>query len=359
MKNILFYGPYRQNDGWGEASYRYLECLVNTDHNIQAIFTKLGQNEHPKDIDKKIIEAEQRQIEPDIIIYYVLPQLLDISKIDNKKAKHVLFFHFETQTLTTDIIEKISKFDLVLVSTIVEKYILYSYNIDSVVCVPCPINTKQYKNLEQRDTRTYKFYTVGEFVERKNIISLIHAFISTFSDTDDVSLTIKSNIKLEQFSNILYNITSIARKAHNLQNCPTINYIESRLSNQEMMQFHYDHDCFVSISHGESICLPLIDALIIGNKAIVTGQTGMDDHVGDTNVNIVDGFSSPCYVKSPPLANIYSCNDFWITPNTQEFMTKMRNCMNLSKDKTPSQMTKEKHSKKKITKQLFEIFNDL
>ena len=32
--NILFVGPYRQNDGWGLASQSYIKALGTTGHNI-------------------------------------------------------------------------------------------------------------------------------------------------------------------------------------------------------------------------------------------------------------------------------------------------------------------------------------
>ena len=360
MKNIVFYGPYRQTDGWGEASYRYLECLTYTNHNIKAIFTQLGKNVEDKYIHENIIKAEENTItDPDIVIFYSLPQLLNTEGLKDWTAKKILFFHFETQTLTPDIVEKISNFDLIIVSTIVEKYILYSYNIEKVVAIPCPINFKEYNVKYNIPEGEYKFYTIGEFVERKNIISLIHSFISTFSSNDNVSLTIKSNISKSQFADILLNISSIARKAKNIQNYPRIEYIDKRLSREEMIRLHYEHDCFVSISHGESICLPLLDALAIGNRAIVTSQTGMDDHVGDSNISLVKGSIAPCYVKNPPLTNIYSCNDFWINPDLHDFMIKMRINANAAREKQIGKMMTEQHSKKRISKQLSEVLDEL
>ena len=36
-KNILYIGPYRQNDGWGYAARDYLLSLLTTEHNISAV----------------------------------------------------------------------------------------------------------------------------------------------------------------------------------------------------------------------------------------------------------------------------------------------------------------------------------
>jgi hypothetical protein len=34
MKNVLFIGPYRQADGWGDASRSYIKAIASTNNNL-------------------------------------------------------------------------------------------------------------------------------------------------------------------------------------------------------------------------------------------------------------------------------------------------------------------------------------
>ena len=76
--NILFAGPYRQNDGWGLAARDYLKALLKTKYNIacKPVFMawSLNQNLLPEFIDaeKKVFEKR-----PDVIIQNILPHLMD------------------------------------------------------------------------------------------------------------------------------------------------------------------------------------------------------------------------------------------------------------------------------------------
>jgi len=69
---ILFIGPYRQNDGWGNASKHFLKSLCMTEHDIAArpiyLNNQLSYNELSEDDDEIVVAENSRSEHFDVII---------------------------------------------------------------------------------------------------------------------------------------------------------------------------------------------------------------------------------------------------------------------------------------------------
>ena len=72
-KNILFLGPYRQNDGWGLAARDYVRSLLTTGHNIHCQPVYMSNNISPaQEIESDILASENNTLQTyDIVIQNV------------------------------------------------------------------------------------------------------------------------------------------------------------------------------------------------------------------------------------------------------------------------------------------------
>jgi glycosyltransferase involved in cell wall biosynthesis len=263
------------------------------------------------------MEAEDLNIDPDIIIHYMPPAFM--KPVEGKK--NVSFFHYETEKPPIAYNEKIKSVDAVAVSTQSEMYGLLDLE-PRMYKLPIPVSHLDYQDLKRtKESDEYIFYFIGEINTRKNLHGLLLAYLSEFKDSDNVKLVIKGNIARQDFHTYYMHVSSVCRKTTGL---PKVEYIEGFISREQLLNFHKNCDCFISLSHGESICLPLIDALMVGNRAIVTKKTGMEDSFLQNRLCLVDSFSTPCFCPRPPIPFIYTSEESWRSPDISEAMGIMR-----------------------------------
>ena len=60
-KNVLFIGPYKQDDVWGENSRNYILALAETNYNIATRYAKLGVTSNSISIDNRILSLEENK----------------------------------------------------------------------------------------------------------------------------------------------------------------------------------------------------------------------------------------------------------------------------------------------------------
>src|SRR5690606_6840323 len=95
--NVLYIGPYRQQDGWGRASRDYLKALSMTGHNIVA--RPIWMSNHVTNQDDVFInELESRRFDkrPDVVIQNVLPYFGEYQY----GMKNILQMYLESSPLT-------------------------------------------------------------------------------------------------------------------------------------------------------------------------------------------------------------------------------------------------------------------
>lgn len=348
--NILFRGPYRQNDGWGHASHKYLQTFLKSKHNIRAEFIQLGNNVNKDFNDQKVIEAEKGGLDFDVVVHYCLPQF--VRPIDG--LKNIIMFHYETEEPSESMREQLTKADGVIVSTLKERNYCLDIN-KNVFHIPVPVNKEEYAGLKKSKSKDdpYVFYFIGELAVRKNIQELLLTYIYEFSKNDNVKLIIKGNWKDEDFYQYYTSVASVCRKGDDY---PPVVYTGNFLSRQDLLQLHVDSDCFISLSRGESICLPLVDAIYCQNQALVTAGTGMDNYLGNKNVHAVPSSLSPCFCPRPPLLDMYTSQDLWRCPHLYTAAGMMRD---IYETRPQFQKPHDLHNEATIIQKFNEVINEV
>ncbi len=327
--NILFVGPYRQNDGWGTAAREYLRALFKTGFNItcRPIYMNSQQtfDEFPEfdEAEKKIYSTY------DVIIQNCLPHMF--RKYGGVKNVGISFF--ETTIKYTPWPPIMNMMDEIWVSSRFEKQLLKDSNVKTdinIVHIPTDFDKydKDYGEFEglKDHKNEYKFYFIGELSGRKNVEALIIAFHREFHPHEPVRLVLKLNRVGMDESTLIHHVNQLItdiRRRYNFSYYKDDVIITSYLNNNELFSLHQSCDCFVMPSSGEAFCLPAFDAIMFGNNTVVNGNTGMNEFARSGSL-YVDSQISPALVSDPPLPFLYNGKDTWYDINIIDLQKLMR-----------------------------------
>lgn len=360
--NILFIGPYRQDDGWGNAAKSYIRSLAKID-SVNLCIRPIYMGSSICEIDEDIIEFEYNSFdEYDIVIQNVLPSFCDYS---DKFKKNVCLAYTETNMLPeVEWVQKLNLMDEVWVPSSQEKQNLTDSGVKVPInVVPIPLDIEKITSVEEElsineiDEKSFMFLVCGEFIERKNIPAVISAFHAEFSPEEDVELLIKTNRAGIAGHELLNLVTDKANNTKaRLRLYPNIatyknNYIiTDRMEDEHLLALFKRANCFVMASHGESWCIPAAECMALGTPCIVTSHTGMTEFVNTENGWVVDSVETHVATKDAPLPYLYTANETW----RQIDIMKLRNAMREAYDDCMMFDKKSAKAKEDIKKYSFE-----
>lgn len=331
--NILFIGPYRQSDGWGNAAKEYLRALRLTDHSISARPIYLNsQSEYADTQEFKELE-ENSPDNYDIIIQNCLPHMFR----HYGGVKNIGLAFFESTVDNTPWPNCINLLDEMWVcSKFEQRFILDSVN-PIVRCIPIPTDPFKYIkkydcSLLDKHKHEFKFYFIGELNSRKNIEALITAFHREFLLNEPVRLVLKLNNVGRSKENTLdaakVKINHIKQRLGLYKNPgdyrPDI-IITEYLPEEELYGLHQQCQCFVTASSGEAFCIPAFDAMSFGNNVIVNKVSSMAEYLDPNTDCLVHAIKTPAIAEDRPLDFLYNGRDWWyevITTDLQRVMRK-------------------------------------
>ena len=131
--------------------------------------------------------------------------------------------------------------------------------------------------------RGFRFLHVSSCFPRKGIDALLEAYGRVFTDTDDVSLIIKT------FENPHNEIHSLLTKHRDrASNYPHVIVIEGDLSEPDLKSLYQQCHALVAPSRAEGFGLPLAEAMLSGLPVITTGWSGQMEFCNDETAWLVD-----------------------------------------------------------------------
>jgi len=348
MKNVLFIGPYRQADGWGDASRSYIKAIASTNNNLTI---------HPNyftnniiDISEEISQYEQKFFDNyDIVIQKALPGCFFYN---GSYKKNIAITELETSDWSrSSCIRNLNEMDEVWVPSEFERQTLLKggvYKPIKAISQPLDIdfikkNSATKLPLPKSISNTFKFYFIGEYIERKNINDLILAFNLAFDYDEPISLIIKTNSQGNNNPNQLrqkieQDIIEIKKKMGTGNKFKKEIIITERLTNEQMIGLHNACDCFVNAAYGEAFCRPAAEALVLGKTPIVNKNTGMKDFINNDNGFLVNSYKTPVLLENRPLSadfDFYNSYQYWYKIDIYDLIDKLKNVYSLyQKNKT-------------------------
>ena len=197
--NIFYIGPYRQGDGWGYAAKSYLEALCTTNHNVVArpiYFSNSIDNNVPSNL--RNLESKFLDGSPDVLLQYCLPNYFEAR--DTVNIGRVVT---ETRNLNKNMwIDHMNILDALWVNSTAEAESLKDSGVEvKISVIPEAIdfneleNNKEVAPIDISELKDhFVFYLIADYVDRKNISSVVQAFNREFDFEDQVQLVIKTSL---------------------------------------------------------------------------------------------------------------------------------------------------------------------
>ncbi len=314
MTKILILAPYREPTGYGEASRRYIKSLISTGAEISC--RPIVMSDKDLEPDEEISKTEENDFEPDAVLQICPPYLFE--KL--VKPSYGLFFT-ETNPLPDLWALFCSNMDgIINPSAAQHQWCFNNVNFfvkDTVINIPARPKSfyETWRNRPKwMNQNTFKFYTIGEDTERKNLRGIIKAYFSAFSAKDPVELIIKTNKPID--------VLEVADKC-NIQNFPDVQVIHKYMDEEELAALHQHSNCFVQASYSEGFSLPCFDALFFGKTPIAPFSGGYKEFLNSDNSYLIDCREEFCYNGGKVHSELFDCSKTWFSPNLKTLSTQM------------------------------------
>ena len=327
MSKVLYLGHLNEGDsGWSRCARDYIRSLkTKTEVVARSIF--LSKNELPPDDIQECLDNNSDGITH--IIQHLLPHWMDY----NGNYKNIAISILESRNIKySGWCSNLNLMDEIWVpyeQALKEKDITRPKFL-----VPHACDINEYYELYPSFSlpETFNFYTIGEFIRRKNLPSLIRAFHNEFSSNEPVNLIVKTskfNTSSEDTRKEV--IFSLNKIKEGLKIYPSIEYykpeiiITEHLTRQQIMSLHQACHCYINSSFGEAWCYPAFDAMAVGNSVISTDFGGSVDYLSEySNGYIVSSKEEQCYATMDTFKDIQSSRETWNSIDILELQKNMR-----------------------------------
>jgi hypothetical protein len=198
-----------------------------------------------------------------------------------------------------------------------------------------PIDTSYISNMTTSFTlnnyvdKYFKFYTIGEYIQRKNFNDVITAFHLEFDITEPVALIIKtsSGDPNRLFNSIKDSCTKIKNSLRIGKTFHEEIIFTHKMPPEQLSAIHNYGDCFISASYGEAFCRPAAEALCNGKYCILSSNIGVNQSIDSEDHSVIECCAQPVILDDPSWIghmDIYKGNETWYKPSIIDLRKKMR-----------------------------------
>ena len=326
---IAYISGYRDGTGYGNAAVSMIKSLEKTGHEVVPVWITLSKT--PFRPVGEIEEMEKRSLDNiDIVIQQCLPDMF----VRMRGVKNIGYFFWETDSFNSAGWKSgCELMDEIWVTTIEQAQACVKSGVNpSIIRIidqpkEVKVNTDGVFDFEDDVKNTFKFYTISDYSNKKNINALIHGYLTEFSVHDNVSLVLKTYVsgkQAKESAEYIKNTINELKKqiAKNPNSYPKIVLISKMLSDEDLSRLENSCDCFVSMSRGEGEGLPMCSAALKSKPVIAPCISGIKKNFKN-NTLLVKSFT-PKKVFGMNSDPYYNCQENWLDASTTELCAKMR-----------------------------------
>ena len=325
-----YVGPLVDPSGYGEANRNFV-CALNAagvDVVTEIVSYSNNDTNYFGDAYKLVRELEGRDIPYDIRIVHVPCD--GYMKYMEPCKYHIGHLFWETDRMSPLWVWNCNLMDEIWTGSEHNKQAFLKSGVTRPIYIfPEPIDTemfnKRYNNFKLRGGfNGYLFYSIFQWIQRKNPEALVKAFLEEFSSDENVGLLLKTyreHFTSGEMQDIVAKIWEWKNSAAN-KNPADIFVHVGLLDKKDVFRIHQTGDCFVLPHRGEGWGIPMVEASGFGKPVIATNYGGVHDW-----------FTKECYLPlTPDLVNVfgmefapwYGTEQMWANPSVGELRKKMR-----------------------------------
>lgn len=327
MLRVQFLGPLCQPTGYGRAFHDYLLALYpRNDLDFKVAPTAVAPKAFLEPRYQAILGREggyngdDGDEMPHVCVAHCppgpAPDLVRGEMEPPKECARVLITTWESDSFPADMAEALADaYDIVIVPCEFNYHVMrfaHPKLAPKLRVVPHGFDSEFWRRPETeglksdrfKDDTRFSFYTVGSWVERKNPVGLLKAYLTAFTSKDDVVLRMLTPAVNEQ------DVQALAR-AINLPDLPPVEFYGreagkqrhnnqgtfGRFSEDDLLALHYRSKVYVTLTRGEGWNLGAFEAAVVGNPVIATNFSGQLDYLKEyVGYFPVPYMSTPCIV---------------------------------------------------------------
>lgn len=279
MINVKYCSSGKSPSGYGSAARVDIAALFCAGVNVSTETIQQTAETTDYGIEGKIMDSlENRDIPHKIKIVHLTPDL--IPQYKEEGVYTISRLAWETDKLPQSWIAPLNEIEEIWTMSPQMAEMIHK----SGVTTPCftfpePINTtkaeEKIDGFQLKIPKDFIFYTIGQWIDRKNFRGLLRAYWKAFEGEERVSLMIKTY--RVNYSEAEYNL--IKRDIYNwrgemkLKTYPKIMLVRKLMNDKQVDKFHQLGDCYVSPSAGEGWGRPIQEAMLYG-KPVIAGDVG-------------------------------------------------------------------------------------
>lgn len=239
---------------------------------------------------------------------------------DMRGRYNLIYFFWEESAVPHEWIDDFNSLDGVLVPTNFVKNVLIKSGVKSLIEVmPTGIEIDLFQKntspMKLKTNKKYSFLNIGSGFPRKGIDVLLKAYAKEFSKDDDVCLVLKT------FPNPHNQISKQIESIVGFDG-PEVIYIDTDISQKDLVSLYRKCDCYVSPTRGEGFGLTMAEAMLCKIPVITTNYGGHLDFCNEENSYLIDFELTP---SKTHLREEYTMeSSLWAEPDIDHLRQLMR-----------------------------------
>ena len=324
MKNVLYIGPYRQNDEWGFTS-RAFASLLSKQEDINLFIKPIWFNQDHTFVDiGNLTEYENKKMLPEekeILIQHGIPTYLNYH---GDFEQNIIVLSIDCNIENTNWSDHIGLFDKILVFSDYEKKLLEQSKIDIPI-----VNFNHppiFENFNVTDINFnfegLKFYAKVSLDKKSAIEEIVSAYLSAFQIPDNTLLTLcvppNENAKIAEL------VEKIKKELGINHNLDYYNHIAiASIDAIESMNFVHDKsDYFIDCSYNCRISQDILKAIIFKSTPIILDTCS--SLAGKDYEFLVKSNDQLVRYENRPIKDLYSGENSWKVPSTSSLRKILR-----------------------------------
>lgn len=329
---ISYVAPVKDYSGYGEASRHTVGALLAAD--VEVTTELLKYTAEASDFGKLGEQVNATiDLAPDYKIRIIHTTPDEYKRLIVPGKYHIGQFYWETDRIPAEFVTALNLVDEVWTGSQANKEAIETSGVRKPIYI-----FPQATDTEREWPKPYVidgfdgtlFYSIFEWIDRKNPEALLKAYYEEFNASENVGLLIKTyfrNFTLHNKRIIRQQIEKIKNEM-GLKEYPPVFLYMDLMDRHQIARLHKTGDVFVSAHRGEGWGVPQVEAMLAGKPVISTGWSGVHEYI-DGAANLVDYTMEP--VRGMRHASHwYSSDQQWAEIDKGQLKRTMRSMYSIS-----------------------------
>lgn len=336
MTSVRYSGTFTDYSGYGQANRNFIAALYVAGIDVTTELIVQVQERGRFGWVGQLSESLQNRLIPyKIKIIHLTPDMYP--RYMEAGKYHIGHLFWETDKLPKSWVAPCNKMDEIWTASEEQAEMIKRSGVKIPIyafpqpldTVPATKNTLPYmlKNFDG-----FIFYSVFQWIERKNPKTLLQSFWKAFEGKTDVALLLKTyrvNYTQKEVDLIKEDIYKWKHELK-LSHYPKVFIMKKLMPTESLYRLHKTGDCYVTATRGEGWCIPAVESMSMGNPVIGLDKTGFADYM-DQDIYYPCS-TTPQKVKQVNWIPWYTDEQNWLEISQKDLVKQMSKVYNNQKE---------------------------